>query len=160
MGLFSKSKQWLELLSPMTGKVIPVEQCPDAVFAGKVLGDGVAVIPTDGRVYAPVDGKVVQVAHSLHAFCIVSDDGLEVLIHLGMDTVKLDGKGFPCHIAVGQQVHRGELVMEMDLPFIMDQGIPTVSPCIITNLEMIHNLKPLPGNATGGKTTVLTYQLS
>ncbi len=160
MGFFSKGKREQAFLSPMTGSVIPVEQCPDAVFAGKVLGDGIAVIPTDGRVYAPVDGKVVQVAHSLHAFCIVSDDGLEILIHLGMDTVKLEGKGFICHIAVGQRVQKGELVMEMDLPFITAQGIPTVSPCIITNLDVIDKLTPLPGNAEGGRTTAFTYQMT
>lgn len=160
MGLFSKSKREQEFLSPMTGTVIPLEQCPDAVFAGKILGDGVAVIPTDGRVYAPVDGKVVQVAHSLHAFCIVSDDGLEVLVHLGMDTVKLDGKGFTSHIAVGQRVRRGELVMEMDLPFITGQGIPTVSPCIITNLDAVESIEVCPGTAQGGKTPALNYQLA
>ena len=71
----------------MTGTVIPVADCPDAVFSDKILGDGIAILPTDGRVYAPVDGKVLQVSHTLHAFCIASDDGLELLIHLGMDTV-------------------------------------------------------------------------
>ena len=158
MGLFSRTKHPpRELLSPMTGTVIPVADCPDAVFSDKILGDGIAILPTDGRVYAPVDGKVLQVSHTLHAFCIASDDGLELLIHLGMDTVKLEGKGFTCHIQVGQQVHKGDLVMEMDLGFIESQGIPTVSPCIITNLDAVKSFEVCPGPAEGGKTPALTY---
>lgn len=160
MGLFSKNKQPLELLSPLTGEIIPVEQCPDPVFAGKILGDGIAVTPTDGKVYAPIDGTVVQLAHTCHAFCIVSDDGLELLVHLGMDTVKLEGKGFTAHVEVGQKVKKGDLVMDMDIDFITAQGVRTVSPCIITNLDAVKDLTVCPGPAVGGKTVALTYRLA
>lgn len=159
MGLFSKKPE-LELLSPLTGEVIPVEECPDPVFAGKILGDGIAVNPTDGKVYAPIDGTVVQLAHTCHAFCIVSDDGLELLTHLGMDTVKLEGKGFTPHVEVGQKVKRGELVMEMDLNFIKSQGVRTVSPCIIANMDAVKSITVRPGKAEGGKTVALTYRLA
>lgn len=159
MGLFQKKKPELELLSPLTGDVIPVSECPDPVFAGKVLGDGIAVNPTDGKVYAPVDGTVVQIAHTGHAFCIAALDGLELLIHLGMDTVKLDGKGFTSHVQVGQAVKKGDLIMEMDLAFIKSQDIRTISPCIITNMDQIKVFTVHPGQAEGGKGVVLTYKL-
>lgn len=159
MGLFSKKPE-LELLSPLAGEILPVEQCPDPVFAGKVLGDGIAVTPTDGKVYAPIDGTVVQVAHTCHAFCIVSSDGLELLIHLGMDTVKLEGKGFTPHVQVGQKVKKGDLVMEMDLDFITSQGVRTDSPCIITNMDAIKSMSIKSGQAEGGKTVALTYRLA
>lgn len=102
---FLKGKQ-LEIAAPLTGKVIPVTEVPDPVFAEKVLGDGIAVDPTEGTVYSPVDGTIFQIAHTFHAMGIESDDGLEILVHLGIDTVKLEGKGFQSFVEVGQKVKR------------------------------------------------------
>ena len=103
---FLKGKQ-LEIAAPLTGKVIPVTEVPDPVFAEKVLGDGIAVDPTEGTVYSPVDGTIFQIAHTFHAMGIESDDGLEILVHLGIDTVKLEGKGFQSFVEVGQKVKKG-----------------------------------------------------
>ena len=102
---FLKGKQ-LEIAAPLTGKVIPVTEVPDPVFAEKVLGDGIAVDPTEGTVYSPVDGTIFQIAHTFHAMGIESDDGLEILVHLGIDTVKLEGKGFQSFVEVGQKVKK------------------------------------------------------
>ena len=109
---FLKGKQ-LEIAAPLTGKVIPVTEVPDPVFAEKVLGDGIAVDPTEGTVYSPVDGTIFQIAHTFHAMGIESDDGLEILVHLGIDTVKLEGTGFQSFVEVGQKVKKGDKIGEV-----------------------------------------------
>ena len=131
---------------------------PDSVFSGKVLGDGVGIIPSENEVLAPVSGTVVQVADTLHAVCLESDDGLEVLIHLGLDTVKLKGKGFTCHVKAGQHVSAGDLLMEMDLTQIGQAGYNAVTPCIVTNLDQVKRLSMFSGDAVAGKTVVMEYE--
>ena len=148
----------LEIAAPLTGKVIPVTEVPDPVFAEKVLGDGIAVDPTEGTVYSPVDGTIFQIAHTFHAMGIESDDGLEILVHLGIDTVKLEGKGFQSFVEVGQKVKKGDKIMEMDIGFIREQGLSPMSPCIITNLDAIKSMTACPGPAEGGRTAAITYK--
>mgnify|MGYP000557962356 FL=1 len=154
---FLKGKQ-LEIAAPLTGKVIPVTEVPDPVFAEKVLGDGIAVDPTEGTVYSPVDGTIFQIAHTFHAMGIESDDGLEILVHLGIDTVKLEGKGFQSFVEVGQKVKKGDKIMEMDIGFIREQGLSPMSPCIIPNLDAIKSMTACPGPAEGGRTAAITYK--
>ncbi|WP_418704348.1 PTS sugar transporter subunit IIA [Anaerotruncus massiliensis (ex Liu et al. 2021)] len=154
---FLKGKQ-LEIAAPLTGKVIPVTEVPDPVFAEKVLGDGIAVDPTEGTVYSPVDGTIFQIAHTFHAMGIESDDGLEIRVHLGIDTVKLEGKGFQSFVEVGQKVKKGDKIMEMDIGFIREQGLSPMSPCIITNLDAIKSMTACPGPAEGGRTAAITYK--
>ena len=154
---FLKGKQ-LEIAAPLTGKVIPVTEVPDPVFAEKVLGDGIAVDPTEGTVYSPVDGTIFQIAHTFHAMGIESDDGLEILVHLGIDTVKLEGKGFQSVVEVGQKVKKGDKILEMDIGFIREQGLSPMSPCIITNLDAIKSMTACPGPAEGGRTAAITYK--
>ena len=154
---FLKGKQ-LEIAAPLTGKVIPVTEVPDPVFAEKVLGDGIAVDPTEGTVYSPVDGTIFQIAHTFHAMGIESDAGLEILVHLGIDTVKLEGKGFQSFVEVGQKVKKGDKIMEMDIGFIREQGLSPMSPCIITNLDAIKSMTACPGPAEGGRTAAITYK--
>ena len=154
---FLKGKQ-LEIAAPLTGKVIPVTEVPDPVFAEKVLGDGIAVDPTEGTVYSPVDGTIFQIAHTFHAMGIESDDGLEILVHLGIDTVKLEGKGFQSFVEVGRKVKKGDKIMEMDIGFIREQGLSPMSPCIITNLDAIKSMTACPGPAEGGRTAAITYK--
>ena len=154
---FLKGKQ-LEIAAPLTGKVIPVTEVPDPVFAEKVLGDGIAVDPTEGTVYSPVDGPLFQIAHTFHAMGIESDDGLEILVHLGIDPVKLEGKGFQSFVEVGQKVKKGDKIMEMDIGFIREQGLSPMSPCIITNLAAIKSRTACPGPAEGGRTAAITYK--
>lgn len=160
MGLFSTKSKKLEIVAPLSGKVVPITETPDNMFSGKVLGDGIAVIPSGGEVVSPVPGMIVNVAHSLHAVCIRSDAGAEVLVHLGVDTVDLEGKGFTCYVRAGQHVEAGEKLMEMDLDFIASRGLSTVSPCIVTNLDEVKDLKMQYGDAAAGKTAVMTYRQS
>ncbi len=158
MGLFSRKDKTAKIVAQQNGKAVSITEVPDPVFSGKVLGDGVGIIPSNGEVVAPVSGTVAQVAHTKHAIGIESDDGLEVLVHLGVDTVKLDGQGFTCYVEVGQHVNAGDKLMDIDLDFIQSQGLSTVSPCIITNLDAAKNLKIFSGDVVAGETVVMTYE--
>lgn len=158
MGLFTRKDKSVKIIAPQTGKAVPLTEVPDPVFAGKVLGDGVGIQPTDGAVLAPVSGTVVQVAHTLHAVGLESDNGLEVLVHLGIDTVKLKGEGFTCHVKEGQHVKVGDKLMDMDLALIESKGFSTVSPCIVTNLDSVKDFTVLTGDVTAGETAIMTYQ--
>ena len=127
----NKTKQ--AVLSPMRGRVIPLDEVPDSVFSDRILGDGCAVCPEDGKVYSPVDGTVTSVADSRHAYGFLSDDGQEVLVHVGLETVSLKGEGFVCHVKVGDRVRAGELVAEVDLSLLEKRGLSSVTPVLICN---------------------------
>jgi PTS system glucose-specific IIA component len=157
MQLFSKDKKNV-VCAHQSGIAVAIEEVPDAVFFNKVLGDGIAIIPNSNTVFSPVSGTVAQIAHTLHAIGIEGDDGTEVLVHLGIDTVKLNGEGFTCHVAVGQHVAAGDQLMEMDIHFIEQKGYQTISPCIITNSDYIKNLEFETGAVIGGETVVMTYK--
>ncbi len=146
------------LVSPQSGECIPIEQVPDPVFAGKILGDGVAIKPIDNNVYSPCNGTIVQIAHTFHAIGIESEDGLELLVHLGINTVELEGKGFTCFIEVGQHVKVGDKLMEMDCSFIEKWGLSTISPFLITNMDLLNRHDCKCGKVIGGKTTIIDYQ--
>ena len=156
MGFFSKHKQ---LVSPLNGECILVENANDPVFKEKVLGDGVAIIPTDGTVVSPCEGTIAQVAHTKHAICIESSDGLEILIHLGMDTVGLEGEGFEVFVEVGDKVSSGQKLATMDLDFIKSKELETLSPCIITNMDTLKDFKCEVGAVEAGKSAVIKYKL-
>lgn len=159
MGLFKKKEPGLKIVSPMNGRAVSVTEVPDPVFAQKVLGDGVGILPSGGEVVAPVSGTVAQIAHTLHAIGLESDDGLEILVHLGVDTVKLNGEGFTCHVRVGDHVNAGDRLMDVDLALIESKGFSTVSPCVITNMDAAKNLKMFPGEVVAGETTIMTYRV-
>lgn len=159
MSLFRNKKRKHIVLAPQTGEAIPITKVPDPVFSGKVLGDGIGIIPSENKVVAPVDGTVVQVAETLHAVCMQGDDGAEIIIHLGIDTVKLKGKGFTCHVKDGQHVSAGDLLMDMDIGFIKSAGYDVTTPCIITNMDKVKNISMESGNTEAGKTTVIEYDI-
>lgn len=121
----------IEILSPLNGKAIPIDQVPDDVFAQKIMGEGIAVIPDDGKICSPVNGTVITVAESLHAYGFQSDDGVEMIVHFGLETVALGGKGFTPHVKVGDRVKAGQLVAEADIESFKAQGINTVTPVVI-----------------------------
>ena len=135
------------LASPLTGKVMPLTEVKDEAFSGELLGKGCAVDPTEGKVYAPCDGVVTTLFPTKHAIGILSESGAEVLIHLGLDTVKLEGKHFEAHIAQGDKVKKGQLLVSCDLDAIAKEGYSMVTPIIITNTEDYLDIVPM-NNAT------------
>lgn len=121
------------ILSPMTGKVIALEELKDDAFAQGALGQGLGIIPSDGKVVSPVDGTITTVFPTLHAIGITSDSGVEILIHIGLDTVQMKGEGFAAHIKQGDRVKRGQQLLTVDLKAIEKSGYLTQTPIIITN---------------------------
>ncbi len=148
-----------ELKAVADGTAILVSEVPDEVFASKALGDGVAVIVTDGRVYAPADGKVSMIAETLHAFGITTADGLELLVHIGINTVELQGEGFTPKVKEGDDVKAGQLLCEVDMELMKEKGYPTHTPILLTNGDECADVKLLPNKAAkAGETTVITYR--
>lgn len=123
------------LLSPLQGEVLKLDQMSDPVFASEAMGKGCAIIPTEGVVYAPFDGKVVLIPESKHAIGLISTTGIEILIHVGIDTVKLEGKYYNHFTTVGQEVKAGEKLFEFDMDRIKEQGYELTTPIIITNTD-------------------------
>lgn len=141
MGLFGFGKKKEEFVSPMSGQIIPMEQVPDPAFSQKMMGDGFAVIPFDGTVKAPVSGTVEAAFPTGHAFGIRAEDGMELLIHIGIDTVNLGGNGFEVFVKQGDPVKQGDMLVKVDLDYVKQQGKSTVSPVIFTSGEAISILK-------------------
>ena len=119
----------------MAGVVIPLKDVPDEVFASGALGEGVAILPTDGKVYAPCDAAVTQMMDSRHAIGLVADNGAEILIHVGLDTVGMGGKPFQYHVKADQEVKKGDLLISADLDMIRKAGLKLFTPVIITNSD-------------------------
>lgn len=122
-----------EIAAPVSGKVIPLSEVEDEAFSKGILGDGVAIVPSEGKFYAPCDGIISAFFPTGHAFGITTDNGAEVLVHVGMDTVSLEGNGFSAKKAEGDRVKKGDLLLEVDLEVIKKSGLSTVTPVIITN---------------------------
>ena len=127
------SGQKMTVMLPIDGKVIPLEQLPDETFASAILGPGCGIEPTGKTVYAPFDGTVNQVASTLHAVGLTSEDGIEILVHVGMDTVEMNGKGFKALVKEGDKVKAGTPLLKVDLDAIRAAGHPTATAIIVTN---------------------------
>lgn len=130
-----EEKQQEKIFCPITGTVIELEQVQDEAFSGGMLGEGFAVDPEEGKLFAPVDGIIAAVFRTKHALAMQSKDGAEVLIHIGLDTVKRDGKGFRMKIEAGQKVKKGELICEFDLEDMKADGYVMTTPVVISNNE-------------------------
>ena len=117
--------------SPLNGTTAALDSVPDEVFSERVLGDGCAIIPTDGKIYSPVDGIISSIAETFHAYGFRSDDGPEILVHFGLETVSLKGEGFTSHVKVGDRVKKGDLVAEVDLQLLRQHNINTITPVLV-----------------------------
>ena len=127
--------------SPLAGTIIPLSEVHDEVFASEMMGKGCAVIPEEGKVYAPFDGKVVGLLDSHHAVGMESTDGVEILIHVGMDTVKLNGRCFTIHVEEGEQVKKGQLLLEFDILGIKEAGYEVTTPIVVTNSDEFNDVE-------------------
>ena len=128
-------KKTVTLCAPCTGKSVPLTAVPDEAFAGGMLGVGFGVDPADGHICAPVDGCIESVAEAKHAYTIVTDDGLDVLVHVGVDTVTLGGEGFVPRVREQQYVKTGDVIADADLDLIREKGLPTEVVVLVTNPE-------------------------
>ena len=131
------------VVAPCDGKVGLLSETPDETFASEMMGKGLVIFPTSNKFYAPVDGKVSFVFGTKHAIGMVSDKGTEILLHIGIDTVTLNGEGYTIHVENGQDIKKGDLLAEVDLDFIKSKGLSTATPIVFTNLEQDSKLKVL-----------------
>ncbi|MDZ5606983.1 PTS glucose transporter subunit IIA [Bacillus pseudomycoides] len=144
------------ILAPLTGEVKNIEEVPDPVFAGRMMGDGVAIVPTEGVVVSPVDGEIVQLFHTKHAVGIKTKNGTEILIHVGLETVKMEGEGFEAHVSEGQAVKAGDKLISFDLELIREKAKSTITPVVITNTDAAESINTTVGvSATKGTTEVM-----
>lgn len=152
------SSSELVILSPVTGKAVALEQVPDPVFSQKIIGDGMAVIPEDGRIVSPVTGEVASVADTLHAFGFRTDEGVELLVHVGLETVALKGECFQVHVKAGQRIQAGDLVAEVDLAFLAERQINPITPVLVCGGMEGKRLKGQEGPVTAGKDVLVTLE--
>ncbi|KAA0560827.1 PTS beta-glucoside transporter subunit IIABC [Bacillus sp. CH30_1T] len=129
----STAKKGVTIDSPLKGQIVPLSEVSDKVFATGAMGKGIAVLPTEGRVVAPASGVVTTLFKTKHAIGLTSDEGVDILMHVGIDTVQLDGKHFTAHIKQGDRVNAGDLLVEFDIEKIKEEGYEVVTPVIITN---------------------------
>ena len=153
------SGKMLRVFAPVSGECLKLEKTEDEVFANRILGDGVAVIPSDGRIVSPVDGVVSSVADTLHAYGFTGDDGTEVLVHIGIDSVRLKGEGFKALVRAGDRVKRGDAVAEADLKFLESRGVSPVTPVIITGGADGMEVEEAEGSVRAGEDALMTLRL-
>ncbi len=146
----------IAILSPLTGKAVALEQVPDPVFSQKIIGDGMAVIPEDGRILSPVTGEVASVADTRHAFGFRADDGVELLVHVGLETVALKGECFKVHVKAGDKVQAGDLVAEVDLAFLAERQINPITPVLVCGGVEGKTLKGQEGPMKAGQDVLMS----
>ncbi len=158
-GIISNAEK-IRILSPATGQLVPLDQVPDPVFSQKIIGDGIAVIPSDETIVSPVDGEVVSVAETLHAYGFRTKEGVELLIHIGLETVALKGACFKPLVKVGDQVKAGTPVAEVDLNFLKEKELNPITPILICGGAEGLCLSYGEGSAKAGETEVLVLSAS
>lgn len=129
--------------SPLDGEVIPLSEVGDPAFAGGMMGQGVGILPTSGKLLAPVDGEIAAVFPTGHALGIRTDNGMELMLHIGIDTVELDGKGFKAHIKEGDQIRTGDLLVEFDIEEIVSAGYKVTTMVLVSNAKEMGEMKVL-----------------
>lgn len=155
-GLFKKD---LKLVAPVSGKAIDLSQVPDAVFAQKMAGDGAAIEATGDVAVAPCDGTLTLIFKTNHAFALTLDNGVELLIHIGIDTVELNGEGFERLAEEGTKVKAGTPIIKFNAEFIKSKGLSLATPVLITNSDSVKEIKSLTGkDVTAGEDEIVTYR--
>ncbi|MDC3418534.1 PTS sugar transporter subunit IIA [Aquibacillus salsiterrae] len=155
--LFGKTPTEDKVVAPVSGELVSITDVPDPTFSQKMMGDGIAIKPSSGKVVAPVNGKVVNLFPTKHAVGIESEAGVEYLIHIGLETVSLNGEGFEAHVKQGDKVSAGDLLITVDLDVVSAKAESTITPLVITNdvseMEII-----APQQVTHGETQIMTVK--
>lgn len=144
-----------KILSPMTGEAVGLGEVPDPVFSQKIVGDGMAVIPSEGKLLSPVDGEIISVADTKHAYGLRTAEGLELLIHVGLETVHLNGECFQVFVKPGDKVKAGDLLAEVDLAYLKERGINPITPVLVCGGFQGQQLNAAAGPVQAGKTVLM-----
>lgn len=161
-GFFKKKKQneSLNFVTPVNGKVIELSEVPDPVFAQKMAGDGVAIDTTGDIIVAPCDGELSLIFKTKHAFAMTLDNGIEILVHIGIETVSLKGEGFKQLVEQGTKVKAGTPIIKIDRNFIKSKGLSLITPVLITNPDSVKLIdKKINIDAIAGETIIMEYSL-
>ncbi|ELK47423.1 PTS glucose transporter subunit IIA [Halobacillus sp. BAB-2008] len=158
--LFGKKSVEEQIVAPVNGKVVPLDEVDDPVFSQRMMGDGIAVEPSDGKIVAPVSGEIVQLFPTNHAIGIKTKSGVEVLVHIGLETVSMEGEGFEGHVKTGDHVDVGDHLITFDVELVKEKAKSTITPVVITNYDdIVDQFDPAYSDgASAGQTTVATLQ--
>lgn len=149
-GFKKKKEHVLDIISPIQGIVRSLDEVKDEAFSSRALGEGVAIDPSEGRVTAPFSGKIVHIMEkSKHALILEHDSSVQVLIHVGMNTVSLKGDGFTAHVQTGDRIVQGQVLLEFDIPLIRTAGYDLLTPVIVPNGQEIVKEVKILGEGTG-----------
>lgn len=143
--MFEKNAKTISLKAVEDGRTIPMDEVNDQTFAQELLGPGIAIVPSNGTVVSPINGTIATVMDTKHAVCIQGEDGLELIVHTGLDTVELNGKYYQTYKEIGDQVKAGDVLLEFDLEEITKAGYDVTTPIVITNLGDYKITKCLTG---------------
>lgn len=143
---FKKKQENAYMLGAVAkGKAVTLQEVNDPTFNSGMLGQGVAIVPSEGKIYAPADGEIAMVFETLHAVSMTADNGVEILVHVGLDTVELKGKGFEAHVKAGDQVKKGDLMLTVDLDAVRAAGYDIVTPILVCNTDEYAAVEGLAG---------------
>ena len=160
--IFGKREEVLksiQLIAPVSGKMLTIEEVPDPVFSQKMMGDGVAFEPQEGKIVAPADGEIIQVFPTKHAIGIKAVNGAEILIHIGLETVGMKGEGFTVNVSEGKKVKQGDVLVTVDLNLVKEKASSIVTPMIITNLNDMQSIeKSSLSSVIAGEQAVMTIE--
>src|SRR5688572_5115354 len=146
------------LLAPISGVLVPLDQVPDPAFAQRLAGDGIAIDPLGQTIVAPCDARVLQVHRAGHALTL-DVSGLEILIHVGLDTVKLNGKGFKPNVKAGYEVRKGDTLLTFDADYVATHALSLISPVLVTNMDRVTSLRPASGKVRAGQDLLMEIGL-
>ena len=150
----------LLLKAPLSGVVVPIDEVPDPVFAQKMVGDGVSIDPVTASLLAPCDGRVVQIHSAAHAVTLASRGGVEILMHIGLDTVQLKGRGFTARVKVGDEVRNGDALIDFDPDYVATHARSLLTQIVITTTDRVRSMRAASGSVTAGTDTILSVTLA
>lgn len=156
--LFQKKEK--KLLAVADGNAVSLTEVPDEAFASGILGVGFAIEPSSDKVCSPVNGRLQSISQSRHAYTILSDDGLDILVHVGIDTVELMGEGFVCQAHEGDLLKAGDLLATVDFALLKSKGYSSMIPVLVSNPERLAGIDFTYGKVLGGKSEAARYRLS
>ena len=145
----------VEIYAPLSGEIVNIEDVPDVVFSEKIVGDGIAIRPTGNKIVAPIDGVIGKIFETNHAFSMESREGVELFVHFGIDTVELKGEGFTRIAEEGQEVKKGDVIIEFDLPLLEAKAKSVLTPVVISNMDEISSIEKSSGPVILGETVIL-----
>jgi PTS system glucose-specific IIA component len=151
--IFSKK---IEIIAPISGEIVDIEDVPDVVFSNKIVGDGIAIKPSGNQILAPVNGTIGKIFETMHAFSIISEDDVELFVHFGIDTVKLKGKGFKKKAENNEKVKIGDEIITFDLDFLTNKAKSILTPVVVSNIENFKKIKKSSGTIIAGKTVIIS----